>query len=98
MNFKFVSNALWSEKQNILQHMHKKRRILVFSNKCENGPSASFSCLRLFPHLLVKIQNSYVCVDEHLPLPVPLLQPPVPFCELSPALRLFSNDLAMLLY
>ena len=27
--------------------------------------SASFSCLRLFPHLLVKIQNSfYACVEE----------------------------------
>ena len=35
---------------------------------------------------------------KHLPLPVPLLQPPVPFCELSPASRLFCNDLATLLY
>ena len=35
---------------------------------------------------------------KHLPLPVPLLQPPVPFCELSSASRLFCNDLAMLLY
>ena len=30
---------------------------------------------------------------KHLPLPVPLLQPTVPFCELSLASRLFSNDL-----
>ena len=30
-----------------------------------HGYSASFSCLRLFPHLLVKIQNSfYACVEE----------------------------------
>jgi hypothetical protein len=29
------------------------------------GPLASFSCLRLFPHLKVKIQNHfYACVDE----------------------------------
>ena len=34
---------------------------------------------------------------KHLPLPVPLLQPPVPFRELSSASRFFSNDLAMLL-
>ena len=51
MDFKFVSHGLWSEKQNILlQHMHKKNF----------GVS-----LRLFPHLLVKIQNSfYACVEE----------------------------------
>ena len=35
---------------------------------------------------------------KHLPLPAPLFQPPVPSCELSPASRLFFNDLAMLLY
>ena len=29
------------------------------------GPSASFSCLRLFPHSFVKIQNSFhACVGE----------------------------------
>jgi hypothetical protein len=29
------------------------------------GPSGSFSCLSLFPHLLVKIHNSfYACVEE----------------------------------
>ena len=33
----------------------------------------------------------------NIPLPVPLLEPPAPFCELSPVSRLFSNDLAMLL-
>ena len=50
MDFKFVSHGLWLEKQNILlQHMHKKE----------------FWCLRLFPHLSVKIQNSfYACVEE----------------------------------
>jgi hypothetical protein len=63
-----------SEKQNILcQHMHKKE-FWVLTNKCGNklkhenesigpswahGPSASFSCLSLFPYLIVKIQNSF---------------------------------------
>ena len=29
------------------------------------GPSASFSCLSLFPNLLVKIQNYfYACVEK----------------------------------
>ena len=43
------------------------------TNKCEiilntktklgsHGNSASFSCLRLFPHLLVKVQNSFWCM------------------------------------
>ena len=27
-----------------------------------HGSSASFSCLRLFLHLLVKIQNSFLCM------------------------------------
>ena len=27
-----------------------------------HGYSASFSCLRLFPHLLVKIPNSFLCM------------------------------------
>ena len=35
---------------------------------------------------------------NHLLPSVPFLQPPVPFCELSPAYCFFSNDLAMLLY
>ena len=35
---------------------------------------------------------------KHPPLLEPLLQPPVPLCELSPASRLFSNDLAMSRY
>ena len=34
---------------------------------------------------------------KRLPPPVPPLLPPVPFCELSPASRLFSTNLAMLL-
>ena len=34
---------------------------------------------------------------ERLPPPVPPLLPPVPFCELSSASRLFSTNLAMLL-
>ena len=34
---------------------------------------------------------------ERLPPPAPPLLPPVPFCELSPASRLFSTNLAMLL-
>ena len=39
---------------------------LKHENEAEgHGPTASFSCLSLFPHLLVKIQNSfYACVDE----------------------------------
>ena len=68
MDFKFVSHRLWSETQNILrQHMHKKEfGILTIKHgnklKHENedeghGPSASVSCLSLFPH-------NYACVDE----------------------------------
>ena len=34
---------------------------------------------------------------ERLPPPVPPLLPPAPFCELSPASRLFSTNLAMCL-
>ena len=34
---------------------------------------------------------------ERLPPPVPPLLPPVPFCEFSPASRLFSTNLARLL-
>ena len=34
---------------------------------------------------------------ERLPPPVPPPLPPVPFCELSPASRLFSTNLAMCL-
>ena len=55
----------------LLQHMHKKE-FWIFTNKCENYPkheneaegpwSATFWCLRLFPHLLVKIQNSFLCM------------------------------------
>ena len=37
-------------------------------------------------------------VSKHLPPLVPPFLPPVPFCELSPAFRLFSTNLAMLLY
>ena len=75
MDLKFVSYGLWSEKQNILlQHMRVKE-FWILTNKCGNnlkhenedgghGHSASFSCFR-FPHLLVKIQNSfYACVKE----------------------------------
>ena len=41
--------------------LNNVQRICVDSH----GYSASFSCLRLFPHLLVKIQNSfYACVEE----------------------------------
>ena len=29
-----------------------------------HGSSVSFLCLRLFPHLLVKIQNSFLCMCE----------------------------------
>ena len=76
MDLKFVSHGLWSEGQNILlQRMHKKE-LWILTKKCGNNlkheseagghwHSASFSCLRLFPHLLVKIQNSfYGCVEE----------------------------------
>ena len=53
----------------------------------------------MFSKLMEHCRNiAVIGVNMHLPLPVPLLQPPVPFCELSPASRLFSNDLAMLLY
>ena len=73
MDLKFVSHGQWSEEQNILfQHMHKKE-FWILINKCGNnlkhenedgghGYSASFSCLRLFPHLLFKIQNSFLCM------------------------------------
>ena len=36
MDFKFVSHALFSEKQNILQHMHK-REFWMLTNKCGNN-------------------------------------------------------------
>ena len=35
---------------------------LIVMNLNGHGYSASFSCLRLFPHLLVKIQNSFLCM------------------------------------
>ena len=49
--------------------MHKKE-FWNLTNKCGNylntktrhGSSASFLCLRLFPHLLVKIPNSFLCM------------------------------------
>ena len=68
MDFKFVSHGLWSEKQNVLlQHMHQKE-FLILTNKCGNNlkhENEAFSCLRLFPHLLVKFQNLfYSCVVE----------------------------------
>ena len=72
MDFKFVSHRLWSEAQNILrQHIHiiknlgiKHGNRLKHENEAEgHGPSASASCLSLFPHLLVKILF-YACVDE----------------------------------
>ena len=37
MDFKFVSQGLFSEKQNILQHMHKKE-FWILTNKCGNNP------------------------------------------------------------
>ena len=37
MDFKFVSHGLFSEKQNILQHMHKKE-FWILTNKCGNNP------------------------------------------------------------
>ena len=36
MDFKIVSQGLWSEKQNILQHMHKKE-FWILTNKCGNN-------------------------------------------------------------
>ena len=82
MDLKFVSHRLWSEAQNILrQHMHKEEfgiltikhgNKLKHENEVEgHGPSASVLCSSLFPHLLVKIQNSfYACVDEGCPAPL----------------------------
>ena len=69
----FVSHRLWSEAQKILrQHMHKKEfgiLTIKHGNKCKHeneaeghNPSASVSCLSLFPHLLVKIQNFFMHV------------------------------------
>ena len=71
MVFKFFSHGLWSEKQSILQHMHKKE-FSILTNKCGNKLKHKneaeypwLSCLRLFPHSLVKIQNSFcACVEE----------------------------------
>ena len=68
-------DRLWSEAQNILrQHMHKKEfgimtmehgNKLKRENEAEgHGPSASVSYLSLFPHLLVKIQNSFLCIHS----------------------------------
>ena len=62
-----------AEAQNILrQHMHKKEfwiltikhgNKLEIENEAEgHGTSASVSCLSVFPHLLVKIQNSFSCI------------------------------------
>ena len=40
-------------------------RFELKKNIFNHGSSASFSCLRLFPHLFVKFQNSfYACVEE----------------------------------
>ena len=54
------------------QHMHRKvfgiltikheNRIKHESEAEGHGPSASVSCLSLFSHLLVKIQNSFLCM------------------------------------
>ena len=44
---------------------HAKKQFWILTNKCGNnlnGLSASFSCLTLFLHLLVKIQNSFLCM------------------------------------
>ena len=73
VSFKFVSHRLWSEAQDILrQHMHKTKfgiltikhgNKLKHENEAEgHGPSAPVSCLSLFSHLLVKIQNSFLCM------------------------------------
>ena len=36
-----------------------------------NGYSASFSCLRVFPNLFIKIQNSFhACVEEGCSAPL----------------------------
>ena len=63
MDFKLVSHGLWSEKQNmLLQYIHKKFWILTNErgnnlkrqNRADRPcPSASFSCLTFFLHLLV---------------------------------------------
>ena len=36
MDFKFVAHRLWSEKQNVLKHMHKKE-FWILTNKCGNN-------------------------------------------------------------
>ena len=61
MDFKFISQGLWSKKQNILFQRKLEKEFWMRGH----GLSASFSCLRLFPYLSVKIQNSfYACVKE----------------------------------
>ena len=51
-----------------LVRLHGEYNILVKLVKLcstkltDHGPSASFSYLRLFPHLLVKIQTSFLCM------------------------------------
>ena len=58
----------------LLQHMHKKE-FWILASKCGNnlkheneasgrGPPASFSCLALFPDLLVKIQNLTIVYEK----------------------------------
>ena len=69
MEWKFVSHRLWSEAQNIRrQHMHKKEfgiLTIKLGNKLKHENEAEGhgpSCLSLSPHLLVKIQNSFLCM------------------------------------
>jgi hypothetical protein len=79
MHFKFVIQGPWSEKHNTLhQHMHKKE-FWILTIKCGNnikdeneakgGPLASFSCLSLFPHLILTILF-YACVEERCSAPL----------------------------
>ena len=41
--------------------VHRPPKQLITS-RLRYGSSASFSCLRLFPHLLVKFENSFLCM------------------------------------
>ena len=75
MDFKLVSHGLWSGKQNILQHMHKKE-LWILMNKCGNnlkneneaGEPWPFSLVFVFKIISTFIgQNPkfcYACVEE----------------------------------
>ena len=73
MDFKFGSHGLWSEKQNILQHIHKKE-FWILTNKCENNLKYEKGTMACKPRFHVKAYFHvcwskskilfYACVEE----------------------------------